>query len=1056
MSSEGFTDDFSDDFPEDSLVDDFSDEDFDSNRFDSNDGFTSSGFADDDFTDDFDDGFGEEPPEKSPVVFNPSKISDSVTAISLSAEDLATGIFAETEKKEEDEDLADFKVLEEELLNNGYEDLADEDFDVLNQLAERQKLIDSKKENPAKYLLVFNEKFKSLHDDLSTSIATLEGSTGENAEYLRDNVSAETDNPVYLAAEKIAASIIAVKKARSGSQEPVVTADEIFQYMLSRNENILDTDEENLKEYLHQIIPKIIAYNKSVGKCEENNKLARNYSADILLRKPKALLQSMAGNLDSFSFIKNIWADNGRYWVKCEKCGKETELHNVPVLLVRFASAKTNITDSTGSGFLHLPVKCGCGAYMILTSKEYAEVDKAVLENYKLPNAATSRSSILASAMQQVTQLCSGAASLVIEPPVTEIIEAVPYLVRERRTANEATDKMQAVQEPGLRTAVKFDSAEFLEAVSRFKDRLKTFKQKPDRIGSGSVGNAGFAGNGTDSDGIVNAVDVWDKRALPERTIVAVILNALSKSYAEEKSKALFSFIYHVQENPVLNECLDYAEIIDLEQTLLLLNGLTEQTIPYIEPDRKANLVALWSYTNTVYGLDYNYNKSDEEKILELLDNSVYIVKTLGGRTARRKAALDFMNFYKEAFGYFKIINVSSVKASDFDRYICDEETWKLADEISDLMLINNYAEEYYEVWKSYGVLDHGHLDDLLRKKTGKAGILNSIESRLKVFFKANGVNCKVPNGLSVIVAPVSSLHEVVRKCCIQVQNLNYYRFLKCAEELPEDLEYVIPNDLSAEYESARKRLVLLAAEELAGRKEYEYYLRDFSQQELKEYSDELELFTFGRWVLKRREGEKLSDYIARFGQSEEGKYDYVHSDDCLGKFMHNFNDVLVLMAVAAFSSIEYQSYNTSVFIVQTIRAVSRAGSRELLQKFLNVSDAVLNSVENCTAFADGNYMELDLCKDFYRILNGNYFTSASDVVNTYCKKAEKEMLSIYENIGTKASNRKKEMLAAMAGEIEALSEQPADSNVSGYEEMADEILEKVNGKAARKVMGFM
>ena len=65
--------------------------------------------------------------------------------------------------------------------------------------------------------------------------------------------------------------------------------------------------------------------------------------------------------------------------------------------------------------------------------------------------------------------------------------------------------------------------------------------------------------------------DVWEKRALPDSTLAAIILNALSKSYEEEKSKALLSFIYHVQENPVLSDCLDYAEIIDLEQTLLCL-----------------------------------------------------------------------------------------------------------------------------------------------------------------------------------------------------------------------------------------------------------------------------------------------------------------------------------------------------------------------------------------------------------------------------------------------------------------------------------------------------
>ncbi len=312
------------------------------------------------FVNDFDDSTDE-----APVIFNPNKISDSVVENSLSAEDLAAGIFAGTEELEEDEDLADFKVLEEELVSQGYRDLDDADFEVLNQLAKRQKLINTKKENASSYLNTYSEVFKTVYDNLSTSRAVLEGSISENAEYLRDNVSAEAGNPVYIAAEKIAASIIAVKKTGNNFQEPAVTADEVFQYMVKSNVSMPDTDVAALKEYLQQIIPKIAAYNKNIGKQEENNKLARRYSADALLRKPKHLLQRMAGNLDNFSVLKNIWTDNGRYWTKCEKCGKETELHSAPVMLVLFASARANTAGNSERYFLHLPVQCECGAYFI-------------------------------------------------------------------------------------------------------------------------------------------------------------------------------------------------------------------------------------------------------------------------------------------------------------------------------------------------------------------------------------------------------------------------------------------------------------------------------------------------------------------------------------------------------------------------------------------------------------------------------------------------------------------------------------------------------------------
>lgn len=222
-----FVNDFDDDF-----TGDF-DNDFNGSFLNDFDGFS------DDFNnaDDFDDSTDE-----APVIFNSNKISDSVVEISLSAEDLAAGIFAGTEELEEDEDLADFKVLEEELVSQGYRDLDDADFEVLNQLAKRQKLINTKKENASSYLNTYSEVFKTVYDNLSTSKAVLEGSISENAGYLRDNVSTEGGNPVYIAAEKIAASIIAVKKTGNNFQEPAVTADEVFQYMVKSNVSMPDTD----------------------------------------------------------------------------------------------------------------------------------------------------------------------------------------------------------------------------------------------------------------------------------------------------------------------------------------------------------------------------------------------------------------------------------------------------------------------------------------------------------------------------------------------------------------------------------------------------------------------------------------------------------------------------------------------------------------------------------------------------------------------------------------------------------------------------------------------
>lgn len=960
-------------------------------------------------------------------------------------------MFNEEEEEQEDEDLEDFKVLVTGLGKQGYEDLETADFDVLNSLVRRQKLIDTKKEDVTSYLNVYSTVFKAIYDNLSTSKATLEGSTGENAEYLRDNVSAEKSNPAYIAAERIASSILAVKKDGSGREDSAIIAEKVFQFVLKSGVDLSDTDAEALMEYLRQIIPKIIAYNKSVGKKEENNKRTRRYSAEVLLKKPKALLQSMAGSLDKFSFVKNIWAEKDNYTVKCPVCGKKIKLQNAPVMLVLFASSRANVAGNFEKYFLHLPVQCGCGAYMLLTNNEYEEIDKAVTDNYKLPSASTARLGMLASAMQQVTQLCSGASCLVVEPPASVFSTAIPHLIREPVTKGEAVEDVQGGSFIEPVSALKFDSEEFLEAVVRFKNKLNTFKRIP--VAGGGVKGSGNPAADVSYTGEEPLTGFWDKSALPESTLAATVLNALSKPYAEEKSRALFSFIYHVQENPVLSDCLDYSEIIDLEQTLLLLNGLTERVIPYLEPDRRASLLTVWSYMNTVYGLGFNYNSTEEKKILELLDHSVYIEKALKERIARRKAALDFLDFYKEAFGYLKIINVSSIAACDFDRYVCDEVSWKLADEISDLMLVNNYAEDYYEVWKTYGVLDHGHLDDLLQKKTGQAGILVAIDSRFTRFFKKNGASYGRPGSMSLVVSPVSGLHASVRKCCVQVQNLNYYRFLKCVEELPENLECIVPPELSFDYESARKRLVLLAAGELAGKKEYEYYLRDFSPDELEGWEDELELFTFGRWVLKRREGESISSYVERFKAAESAAQDYQHSEDYLEKFMYSFNDVLTLAAVAVFSNIEYQSYNTAVFIVQSLRFINNKGDRKLLQSFLNVSDDMLNVIENCTVFADSSFAEISLCNDFYRVLNGNYFTSAGEVVNKYYKQAYKEMLSVYDGIGTKASNRKEKLLASLAMEIENVSEQPAEPQIYGYEDMIGEVLEKVNGEAARKIM---
>lgn len=986
------------------------------------------------------------------VILTSTVISDSEIEMDLSVEDLASGILEVDADSLVEEDDSDFQMLVDILEGAGYKGIENYDYEMLERLIHREHETLAFRNKEVDPRTVLSNHLESIQKDVTYSNATLqiEAPPDTNLEYLRANYAYNVDGRLYSCIDNV------VYNAMCAGYE--ITPEEVFEKLKTSNVIDLNDHEERSKllNYVEQVVPALVQLNKNSSFRSENKNKARYRTAKNLLKDEFSIMQRFKETpVEKIDFIKTFspGANNREIETTCPLCGKKVTIKETPVRLLIVPPDKSNQTMRYD---IFLPVFCeGCDSALIFTPGEYDRLAESVVNHYKVSNVGRNKNALINSAIQQEGLLCTGASCIKIVPPIAVVIDSLPELISDDEVGKEYTGETTEVivgSTEQEEVEITIDSLEFTEAVDVFYKKLKMFGSEEDNDGDTGTGTesfsdatlhqtlAGIAGPPTGG-GIENT-----STQIGAKEIAAYILNTLSLDYTTEKNKAIFSLIYYFQDNPILNDSLDITKIWDLEDNLRLVSCLTENTLSKITKERKTLLLELYRSLKTLYDDDSSYkdvkSKTEDEQLMELLDMLPMLDKMYQKQKKKREEAIVLLESNVEAFGYCKLINLSSIGMYNLDSFIADD-TIGVIDRITDLMLINGYAGDFFEVWQSFCVLPRKEIYDALLVSTSTVKSYNTVVTKMAKLIESAGVSADIDNNYyKVFILPIEEEHALLRKAYSAIRTQNYYRFCKSIEEIDGEIDSHVGLNLTLKLNAAIKTIKDI--DDTKGMTESEYYLTDFTKEELKASKEDLELLSFETWIPKRLEGEGIDEYVARFRAMQQDNSFNRDNSRCLAdKFDLVRPEALVISTAAIMSSAEYKSFSTSMFISRSICMLMGMGSQVLLQKFLNFTEELINFVKSETDFYDYSLMELKTNKDFYTILFGYYFTTVYKVIPEFLNEYTKKSVFASESLTDCYSEYSKtKKLEDFAEELRRIAETDEDSD--DVETMLNEVESKL------------
>lgn len=890
---------------------------------------------------------------------------------------MANGLLAVDAEEITAEDDADIQEIIRILKSVGYEGIEDYDYEALEKLLQREH---SFLTTTTKSREVLPGIVQEIVDWVSISDATyFAGESEDDLDFLRKNFAYSVDDKVYSAIDSLV--------YKNVKNDRAVDADEVYENIV--NSGLVDANDPDvlasLQNYIQQVIPTLMQRERNRDLRMENKAKARYRVAKCLLRKELQAMKRLKHTPeDKIKLSRCFRAVGEKLETVCPVCGKTISVFDLPIRILSVPSSKVSKLEAFS---VFMPIFCEeCGSAVVLTMEEYNKLSEGAIENYKVSTGKRGNT-LVNQAIKQESTLCNGATSLNITPPIEVFSEILPELVvHEEITVDEADTVEDLTSESQEDVKFTVSDIEYEEAVKVFYDKLKMF-------GCGTEGCNDVDSKGSQIDngaeGEQHSVSTRENNKFSSESpkirpkqVAAYMLQQLSLDYVTEKNKAIYSLVYYFQDNPILSNMLSLTRIWSLKDDLQLVAGLTDQTIEYVSQEKKAILLELRRLLSTEYGLQWDYNKSEREQLHELLESLPLVGKLLERYQNERKEAIRFIQANEDAFGYCKLINSSTMKLSTLEDFL-DNEFADSIDRITDLMLINGYAENFFDVWKTFGILPYKTVVDACMVSTSTVHSYNSIVAKMEKVLEKFGVQFGFSrNYFGVFVLPVDEEHKTLRDAYSALQSRNFYRFCKIVRTIPNDIKSRVSYGLSVSLREAIDKI--REVDDTAEKSEAEYYLRDFSSEELANANTDLGLLTFSGWIPRRLGEETIDDYVKRYKEFQQAENPDLGNAWCSADLFNSVKaEALVIATAAIFSSAEYRNFSTATFISRAIGSLLTAGSDEVLQYFLNLTDELYNLIEATTPYFDFKAMGLEHNETYYRVTGGYYISTVSKFIKS-------------------------------------------------------------------------
>lgn len=965
------------DFESDELFDDFSSEELDDFSSEELIGDT----ADDDILE-----------QKSPAVdighiINTTVNEHGVLEKSISPDDLQLGVFVSDDQDDDsagdrdDQDLVEFYALYKELSDAGYS-LRSEDeatYADLDILAKREKKINSKQDLIALLINNLGASYQETTNLLAASKATYEIQASD-----RDAEKLKLLFDSYASDMQVAR--VAMSSIGNFKNIDEVTPEDVFVSIRnnpSYNEKFSSISDESLLSILQCCVPVLKEHDKMRTVDEERSDSKRARVATYLLKDVGIHVAKIyqANQRGDVKFIKQVITkdttdSSTKVFIKCPHCEQLYELKESPVFLSRFPTeAGRKIAP-----FYEFCECDHCKKYGCFTANEY---NKMIDVCKKEGNAS------IQTAVQHIDSISHGAGILKWHPPVTMILDAIKYLVHE--DAEVITTKVDTVTETVQPTMVS--NSEFMNAVAEFYRKLSCVNAER----TASRENANYSqsidkpSSLTDfaqmADSVVaDSAGVTDQEYFSDveefyRVVAMFFAQTLSMNYVSLRNQALFSLFFFFKEHAIFDDVLNIENIIYLRNTLSFIESNRTDHAEKLPFQIKAYLRSLASDFFAEVDLQ---GKSEAEIVKMVLENQRGLQNQLDQlKVERAKLIEDVIVANRNALAYCPIINLNSFKVSDILEYVTNSEELHEFERIADMMIINNYADKFFNEWILFCPFNRTDIKKVLFKSSASKGSIDRIKKMLdKTVAFANANSIVVTKELRKFTLPLIDLHSVIRKADKAIKHNDVYGLCAEVADFPMDLVSFMSDTFDESFMNAATTIKdYIEKSGILKTSKWEYYLPDFSKEELEPFMAELEALTFNYIVPKRVPGETVPQYISRYNQ-------LITSTDvrAAGTFRvvkipkELINAAQVIAIASGISSITYHSYSAASFIRSLVHLLSYSCSKSSVKEILGLTGVVRTLLEMELSQPDLT-KEIDTLSGFFYLINGLYFSGVEDLI---------------------------------------------------------------------------
>ena len=682
----------------------------------------------------------------------------------------------------------------------------------------------------------------------------------------------------------------------------------------------LEHGEHGVREYISAHVPRIVDDYKKLMHVDLKIAEERHRLAKVLLTDCDKVLRDLEDNRDNVHLIDFVQFDEVNSVVKCPVCGSAIDVSKgiFEILLYK--------TDRLYATALPIPNRCSCGACVI---PYYG--DAYSVQYYYMEGAHESVERFYGT----VSKLSPTFSMAKIVPAHSDLMGMINWAYREGAMLDEMpTDMEEEYYVPSVT-----DGA-FLEEVKQFYRHLRGLKE----------------------------IELNEQNQdLDVKTIVQIVASILHLDLDAVKNNAVYSILYYFQSMPAVNAYIDNKDLWEYENALAALSALDGKDVGELDIDSYSVCEdTILRFATKEEAREFGKKSSsetDRSKMFQLVRKYKPVleerVRTI---RERRKIVIDSIKRSIDSLSFIKIIKVSSFSLSSYNRMM-DIELASVVDQISDRMIVANYAGEFYKVWKGYNNTYATYANKCCSEYFNEEFVM--VDTLRRRLAKVSGIQSSTMSANFRRTFKTLSLGST--RITDPFRRLDMPSFIR--EALALDVKGF---PLSKQEIGELEAMKAWAKRQHCGEDSFSFYLSDFSKEELEDIQFELKLVKFGRYVPLRKEGESPKDYIERIGDS----LSFTEVRDLVDSFAPVLGYTGAILGTSLLESIGYSDYINSVYTFEMLMAMT---TKKNLCEVFGISEQLLSTsqiqpIRSATSHA--------LAESVYKILHYNWVPSMQKFID--------------------------------------------------------------------------